>query len=62
MLGGRTAIARKADTLRLNFQDMIDRNGVERIGFMTLTFKSNVRCRKLGSRLARGGEGWVAQW
>ena len=50
LLGGRTAIARKADTLRRNFQDMIDRNGVEHIGFMTLTFKDNVRCRKLAEK------------
>lgn len=35
LLGSRTAIARKADTLRRNLQDLIDRVGIERIGFTT---------------------------
>lgn len=50
LLGSRTAIARKADTLRRNLQDLIDRVGIERIGFMTLTFKDNIRDRKLAEK------------
>lgn len=50
LLGSRTAIARKADTLRRNLQDLIDRVGIERMGFMTLTFKDNIRDRKLAEK------------
>jgi len=50
LLGSRTAIARKADTLRLNLQDLIDRVGIEYMGFMTLTFKDNIRDRKLAEK------------
>ena len=50
LLGSRTAIARKADTLRRNLQDLIDRIGIERMGFMTLTFKDNIRDRKLAEK------------
>ena len=50
LLASRTAVARKADTLRLNLQDLIDRVGIERMGFMTLTFKDNIRDRKLAEK------------
>lgn len=50
LLGKRSAIARKADTLRQNLQDLIDRNGVERIGFVTLTFKENVCAREVAEK------------
>src|ERR1035441_11101536 len=50
LLGSRTAIARKVDTLRRNLQDLIDRVGIERMGFMTLTFKDNIRDRKLAEK------------
>ena len=49
-LGSRTAIARKAETLRRNLQDLINRVSIERIGFMTLTFIRNVRSRKLAEK------------
>jgi hypothetical protein len=45
-LGSRTAIARKADTLRRNLQDLIERVGIERMGFTTLTFPWITRSRK----------------
>jgi hypothetical protein len=50
LLGVRTAIARKAETLRRNLQDLIERGGLERIGFVTLTFKLNIRSRKLAEK------------
>ena len=50
LLGVRSAIARKADTLRQNLQDMIDRNGIDRMGFMTLTFKWNIRSQKTAEK------------
>ena len=49
-LGVRTAIARRADTLRQNLQDMIDRNGLEKIGFLTLTFKENITSRTIAEK------------
>jgi hypothetical protein len=45
-LGSRTAIARKADTLRCNLQDLIERVGIDRVGFMTLTFPFIIWSRK----------------
>ena len=50
LLGKHSAIARKADTLRQNLQDLIDRNGVERIGFVTLTFKENICAREVAEK------------
>jgi hypothetical protein len=50
LLGLRTQIARKADTLRRNLQDLINRVGIDRIGFMTLTFKRNIRARKVAEK------------
>ena len=50
LLGLRSAIARKADTLRQNLQDLIERNGVERVGFVTLTFKENLCAREVAEK------------
>src|ERR1022692_3298643 len=50
VLGVRTAIARRANTLRQNLQDMIDRNGLEKIGFLTLTFKENITSRTIAEK------------
>jgi hypothetical protein len=37
----RSSVARKAQTLYVNLLDMIQRNGIEKIGFTTLTFSDN---------------------
>jgi hypothetical protein len=49
-LGSRTAIARKADTLQRNLQALIQRVGIERIGFQTLTFGARIRSRKVAEK------------
>jgi hypothetical protein len=50
LLSKRSAIARKADTLRQNLQDLIDRNGIDCIGFVTLTFKENICSREVAEK------------
>jgi hypothetical protein len=50
LLGARTAIARKADTLQRNLQALIQRVGIERIGFQTLTFGARIRSRKVAEK------------
>ena len=46
----RTAIARKAETLRRNLQAMIDCYGLNCIGFLTLTFKENITSRTVAEK------------
>jgi hypothetical protein len=44
-------VAKRAETLRLNLEDLIKRRGLEHIGFCTLTFVENLCCRvKAGRR------------
>lgn len=40
--GNKSAIAKKAETLFMNLSNLIDRVGIERVGFHTLTFKENL--------------------
>lgn len=44
------SIAKKAETLFLNLEGLIKRRGIESIGFVTLTFAENLRCRKEAQR------------
>jgi len=43
-------VAKKAETLYLNLEDMIRRNGIEKIGFFTMTFAENLTDRKEAQR------------
>lgn len=58
-------LKKKAETLYLNLSDLVARQGIERVAFMTLTFPDNVTDRveaqrrfdSLARRLLRGGVG-----
>ncbi len=43
-------VAKRAETLRLNLEDLIKKRGLEQIGFCTLTFAENLRCRVTAGR------------
>jgi hypothetical protein len=49
--GRRSQIARKAETLFLNADDLIRRVGIERIGIFTRTFADNVTSRKVAETM-----------
>lgn len=42
-----SALAKKAETLYLNLTDLIERRGIERIAFYTLTFAENLKSRRV---------------
>jgi len=46
----KNAIAKKAETLFLNLSNMIERKGIDRVGFVTLTFADNVTDRDEAQR------------
>ncbi|OAM40851.1 MULTISPECIES: hypothetical protein [Eikenella] len=45
-----TAHRKSAYVLQLNVKSFIDRHGIERVGFLTLTFADDVKCPKEAQR------------
>jgi hypothetical protein len=48
--GLNNSVAKKAETLFLNLECLIERRGIEKIGFFTLTFAENIKSRKEAQR------------